>query len=83
MKGRPIPCYPPMLDALRGLGAPVVTVSARFEDGYRLDLEAFQDRLSAHTRLVMIASPQNPSGVPVTPGEIPGGLGVIADALRA
>ncbi len=28
------PCYPPMLDAVRGVGARVVTVSARFEDGY-------------------------------------------------
>jgi aspartate/methionine/tyrosine aminotransferase len=65
-----LPCYPPMLDALRGLGARVTTVSARFEDGYRVDLEAFRDRLSARTRLVMVASPQNPSGVPVTPAEI-------------
>src|SRR6266704_3677887 len=65
-----LPCYPPMLDVLRGLGARLVTVSARFEDGYRVDLEAFRDRLSPRTRLVMLASPQNPSGVPVTPGEI-------------
>jgi aspartate/methionine/tyrosine aminotransferase len=65
-----LPCYPPMLDVLRGLGARVTTASARFEDGYRVDLEAFRDRLSARTRLVMIASPQNPSGVPVTPAEI-------------
>jgi len=65
-----LPCYPPMLDTLRGLGAPVVTVSGRFEDGYRLDLRAFGDRLSARTRLIMLASPQNPSGVAVTPGEI-------------
>jgi aspartate/methionine/tyrosine aminotransferase len=65
-----LPCYPPMLDALRGLGARVVTVSGRFEDGYRIDLEGLRDRLSARTRLVMVASPQNPSGVSVTPEEI-------------
>ncbi len=65
-----LPCYPPMLDVLRGLGAPVVTVSGRFEDGYRIDLEAFRNQLSARTRLVMAASPQNPSGVPITPEEI-------------
>ena len=65
-----LPCFPPMLDALRGLGARVVTVSARFEDGYRLDLDAFGDSLSARTRLVMFASPQNPSGVSITRGEI-------------
>ncbi len=65
-----LPCYPPMLDALHGLGARVVTVSGRFEGGYRIDLDAFRDRLSARTRLVMVASPQNPSGVSITPEEI-------------
>ena len=51
-----VPCFPPMLDALRGLGARVVTVSARFEDGYRVDLDAFRNALSARTRLVMTAA---------------------------
>jgi aspartate/methionine/tyrosine aminotransferase len=64
------PCFPPMLDALRGLAARVVTVTARFEDGYRVDLDAFRDGLSARTRLVMVASPQNPSGVSITRGEV-------------
>jgi aspartate/methionine/tyrosine aminotransferase len=64
------PCFPPVLDSLRGLGARVVTVSARFEDGYRVDLDAFRDSLSAGTRLVMFASPQNPSGVSIRPGEV-------------
>ena len=66
-----------MLDALRGVGARVVTVSARFEDGYRIDLDAFRDKLSARTRLVMFASPQNPSGVSITHGEI----GEMLDAM--
>jgi len=64
------PCFPPVLDAARGLGARVVTVSTRFEDGYRIDLDAFRDGLSAHTRLVMFASPQNPSGVPIRRDEV-------------
>lgn len=72
-----LPCYPPMLDAVRGVGARVVTVSARFEDGYRIDLDAFRDKLSARTRLVMFASPQNPSGVSITHGEI----GEMLDAM--
>jgi aspartate/methionine/tyrosine aminotransferase len=59
-----------VLDAACGLGARVVTVSGRFEDGYRVDLDAFRDRLSAHTRLVMYASPQNPSGVAITRHEV-------------
>src|SRR5215470_7526209 len=64
------PCFPPMFDAACGLGARVVTVSTRFEDGYRVDLDAFRDRLSGHTRLVMFASPQNPAGVPITRHEV-------------
>ena len=64
------PCFPPMLDAAGGLGARVVTVTARFEDRYRVDLDAFRDGLSERTRLVMVASPQNPSGVSITRGEV-------------
>ena len=65
-----LPCYPPTLDAVKGIGARVVTVRSRFEDGYRLDVGAFAASLSARTRLVMVASPQNPSGVAYQPGEI-------------
>jgi aspartate/methionine/tyrosine aminotransferase len=57
------PCYPPAFDALTGLGARVVSVASRFEDGYRIDLGAFAAKLSSRTRLVSVASPQNPSGV--------------------
>ena len=42
------PGYPPTLSALRGIGAPVVTVLARFEDGYRVDLDAFARAVAAH-----------------------------------
>lgn len=64
------PGYPPTLSALRGIGAPVVTVRSRFEDGYRVDLDAFAGRLSPRTQLVSFASPQNPSGVPLTEDEV-------------
>lgn len=64
------PCYPPMLDALRGIGAPVVAVRSRFEDGYRLDLDALTGKLSPRTQLVAFASPQSPSGVALTDSEI-------------
>jgi len=64
------PGYPPTLSALRGIGAPVVTVSSRFEDGYRVDLDAFTRHLSPRTQLVIFASPQNPSGVPLTEEEV-------------
>ena len=64
------PCYPPMFDALQGMGASVVTVHSGFDDGYRIDLDTFGRKLSARTALVMVASPQNPSGVAITDSEV-------------
>ena len=39
------------------------TVTTSFDRGYRLDMDEFRAALSLRTRLVNLASPQNPSGV--------------------
>lgn len=57
------PCFPPSRDCLRGAGVTVREVGLRFENDYRLDLDAIAASLSPKTRLVSLASPQNPSGV--------------------
>ena len=57
------PCFPPSRDCLVGAGVDVREVPVSFEAGYRLDLDQLEASLSAQTRLVSIASPQNPSGV--------------------
>ena len=57
------PCFPPSRDAMVGAGVPVVTVLLEFDRGYRLDVDAIADRLTPRTKLVSVASPQNPSGV--------------------
>ena len=72
------PCFPPAFDALRGSGAQVVTVQSGFDDGYRIDLDAFAGKLSPRTQLVMFASPQNPSGVAITEGEVEGILAAMS-----
>lgn len=64
------PCFPPTLDAVRGLGATVVTAPLGFDDGFRLDTAAVESAMSADTRLVMLASPQNPAGVRFTDAEL-------------
>ncbi|WP_426434102.1 pyridoxal phosphate-dependent aminotransferase [Bradyrhizobium genosp. P] len=57
------PCFPPSRDSLVGAGAIVREVALSFEGGYRLDLDRVEASLSSKTKLVSVASPQNPSGV--------------------
>jgi aspartate/methionine/tyrosine aminotransferase len=57
------PCFPPSRDCLVGAGVSVREIRLSFESGYRLDLDQIAASLSAKTKLVSIASPQNPSGV--------------------
>lgn len=72
------PCFPPVLDALWGTGARISTPRLQFEDGYRLNVTAVSDTLTASTRLVMLASPQNPSGVALARSEAEQLLAVMA-----
>jgi aspartate/methionine/tyrosine aminotransferase len=57
------PCFPPSRDSLVGAGVRVREVKLSFDTGYRLDPGKIGASLSPRTRLVSIASPQNPSGV--------------------
>jgi aspartate/methionine/tyrosine aminotransferase len=57
------PCFPPSHDCLHGAGVAVREVRLKFENDYRLDLEELAAQLSPKTKLVSLASPQNPSGL--------------------
>ena len=57
------PCFPPSRDCLLGAGVTVRQVQLSFDNNYRLDLDAIAANLSAKTKLVSLATPQNPSGV--------------------
>jgi aspartate/methionine/tyrosine aminotransferase len=59
------PLFPPARNALEVVGANVHTLPLAFERGYQLDLVRLRALLSARTRLVSLASPQNPSGVAI------------------
>lgn len=72
------PCFPPARTVLEGLGAQVDVVALSFDDGYRLPLDAVADALTPRTRLVSLASPQNPSGVRLTDTE----LRAVLDAVQ-
>ena len=60
------PCFPPSRDSLLGAGISVREVALSFENGYRLDLDRIEACLSPKTKLVSIASPQNPSGIQIS-----------------
>ena len=64
------PCFPPARAALDAIGCRVTPVALSFDDGYRLDVDAVAAALTPATRLVSLASPQNPSGVRFTEQEL-------------
>src|SRR5262245_3432430 len=57
------PVFPPARDTLLSVGATLRQLPLEFNEGYRLDPGRLAPLLSAATRLVCLASPQNPSGV--------------------
>jgi hypothetical protein len=65
-----VPCFPPARTVPEGLGARIDVVRSSFDDGYRLPLDRIAAALGPDTRLVSLASPQNPSGVRLTEAEL-------------
>lgn len=59
------PVFPPSRDALAAVGANIREVRFPFEQCYALDLSQLSGALTERTKLVSLASPQNPSGVAV------------------
>lgn len=59
------PAFPPTRGAFEAVGANIRLLHLSFDRGYRLDVDQLAPLLSAKTKLVSLASPQNPSGVAV------------------
>jgi aspartate/methionine/tyrosine aminotransferase len=57
------PCFPPARDALVGIGVALRECRLTFDQGFKLTAGALEPLLNERTKLVSIASPQNPSGV--------------------
>src|SRR6267142_4234183 len=57
------PMFPLARNTLEAVGAKIRTVTLSFERGSQLDAADIGGHLSERTRLVSLASPQNPSGV--------------------
>jgi aspartate/methionine/tyrosine aminotransferase len=58
----PTPCFPAYHDQVLLAGGVPVTVPSILSDGYHLDLDAIEKAISSKTRIVIISSPNNPSG---------------------
>jgi aspartate/methionine/tyrosine aminotransferase len=61
------PVFPLARNVLQAVGAQVQALPFRFDDGYQPDLERLAELLGPRTRLVSLATPQNPSGVAIAP----------------
>jgi aspartate/methionine/tyrosine aminotransferase len=72
------PVFPPARDALASAGATLQTLPLSFDQGYRLDPARLATLLSPATRLVSLASPQNPSGVALPHRTMTGVLSAMA-----
>jgi len=61
------PTYEPILAVARYLGADIKRYSRSFEGRYQIDLDEVRSLLSPRTRLIILTSPHNPTGVVVEP----------------
>lgn len=75
------PGYDPLAAAAEMLGARVLRFERRFEDGWRLDPERIARALTPRTRVLVISSPHNPSGVLASPEDL-SEIGRLADRHR-
>jgi len=57
------PVYEPLVRVAEYLGARVVPVRRREEDGWHLDPDAVKRSLTPRTRLVVVSNPHNPTGI--------------------
>ena len=74
----PNPGFPIYESMIRFLGATPVPIPLVEERGFSFDLDLFRDRLSGKTKLIILNSPQNPTG-----GQIPAAdIAAMAEMLR-
>jgi len=73
------PAYDPLIGAARLMGANIVRFERRAEDGFSVDPAAVRAALTPRTRLIVVTTPHNPSGVRIDEAM----LGALADAAAS
>jgi aspartate/methionine/tyrosine aminotransferase len=76
------PVYEPLLATILFLGAGVRRFARRMEDGFGLDADEVRRRMTRRTRLIVLTSPHNPSGVTADPAAL-AEVGEIAERAGA
>ena len=75
----PTPYWVSYAELIKLTGARPVLVETRIEDDFKLSPEALRGALTPRTRMLLLCSPSNPTGVVYTPAE----LGALADVAIA
>ena len=61
------PGYDPLLGAARLFGARTIRFERAFDDGFALDPDRVRHAMTPRTKVIVITSPHNPTGVPPSP----------------
>ena len=64
------PGFPATFDIIQALGAVKKSLALHFDDGYGIDIERLVALLNERTKLVLLISPHNPSGVSIDPERV-------------
>jgi aspartate/methionine/tyrosine aminotransferase len=64
------PTYEPLLTVTRYLGAEIKRFGRPFDRGYQINVDEVRRLISSRTRLIVITSPHNPSGVVAEPASL-------------
>lgn len=64
------PNYATNLETPRAIGCGIGIVDLRFEDGFRLDLDAVAASITSRTKLISITCPHNPTGIVLSEAEL-------------
>lgn len=76
------PGYDPLLGAARLLGARTVRFDRLFDAGFALDPDRVRQAMTPHTKVIVITSPHNPTGVAADPAALDA-IGTIAERAGA
>ena len=71
------PNYATNLETPNAIGASVTRLELRFEDGWKLDLDALESAIKPETKLVSLTNPHNPTGATLERDDLSCIIGIV------